>query len=78
MVDKIPKDKKKEDYEDELIFESSEDLELYNSFDEMGLREELIKGKHYHTNSKVSMHMDMINQVQFKREPLFLSLEVET
>ncbi len=37
--------KKNNDNEEELIFETSENIEVYNSFDEIGLREDLIKGK---------------------------------
>ena len=37
--------KKNNDNDDELIFETSENIEVYNSFDEIGLREDLIKGK---------------------------------
>ncbi len=31
-------------YQEEFIFETSEDVEVYSTFDEMGLREDLIKG----------------------------------
>ena len=38
-------------YEDEnMIIESSEDLEIVKSFDELGLREELVRGKIYASN----------------------------
>ena len=37
--------KKEKAYSDEeYIFETSEDIEVYTSFDEIGLREDLIKG----------------------------------
>ncbi len=36
--------KRNNDNEEEFIFETSENIDVYNSFDEMGLREDLIKG----------------------------------
>lgn len=38
-------EKKKSYEEEELIFETTENLEVYRTFDEMGLREDLLKGK---------------------------------
>jgi hypothetical protein len=37
----------------EMIIEASEDLEVAKTFDELGLREELLRGKYYHAHSMV-------------------------
>jgi hypothetical protein len=42
---KKPKESQKKTSDGEFIFESTEDLEVYTTFDDMGLREDLIKGK---------------------------------
>ena len=49
-----------------LIFETTEDIEIFKSFDEIGLREDLIKG----TNNliKVYMHTASINQALYNKE----------
>lgn len=41
-------------YDNDLTFESTENIEIYPSFEEMGLREELIKGIHAYGFSKPS------------------------
>jgi len=32
-------------FDDQYIFETTEDLEIYQTFDDIGLREDLLKGK---------------------------------
>jgi len=66
--------KKEKAYSDEeYIFETSEDIEVYTSFDEIGLREDLIKGILF--LNKVFMRMDLINHLQFNKEQLYLLLK---
>jgi hypothetical protein len=38
-------EKQKKIKDEEYVFQTSEGIEVYSSFDEMGLRDDLIKGK---------------------------------
>ncbi len=44
IITKSKEEEKKKNSDGEFIFETSENLEVYPTFDDMGLREDLIKG----------------------------------
>ena len=41
--------------DEDMIIESSEDLEVVKSFDELGLREELVRGNLSHFSAKINL-----------------------
>jgi len=60
-------------YKEEFIFETSEQIELFQTFDDMGLREDLIKGKQFYLyKSKVYTLTVLTNLLQSNKELLFL------
>jgi hypothetical protein len=54
-ADSTKKDKSLDDTE--MVIEASEELEVVKSFDELGIREELIRGKHTFSKFTVFRHI---------------------